>query len=253
MGQVFRFFEGKRIDALGVGCFGPLDLDRQRDTYGSITSTPKVAWRMFPIWRVLQDRLAVPVALDTDVNAAVVGEVEWGAGQGLRNCLYITVGTGIGAGAMVEGNVLHGLMHPEMGHIFVRRHPQDVFAGHCPTHQDCLEGLAAGPAIEQRWGKKGYELAPDHPAWQIEAFYLAQALVNYICILSPQRIILGGGVMKQSHLFPLIRQQVQQLLNGYIDKQEIVDEIDRYIVPPGLGDNAGLCGGLALAKKIVNR
>lgn len=167
--------------------------------------------------------------------------------------MYITVGTGIGAGAVVGGKMVHGLSHPEMGHIVVRRHPEDAYEGFCPYHGDCLEGLAAGPAINKRWEQPAYELSPDHKAWELEAHYLAQALMNFVLILSPQKIVMGGGVMKQEHLFPMIQGKLQELLAGYVQHPMIQSEIDQYIVPPGLGDNAGLCGSLALAKLALEK
>ena len=197
----------------------------------------------------MKQHFDLPIGFDTDVNGAALGELNWGAAKGLSSSLYITVGTGIGAGAVIEGNRVHGLLHPEMGHISVRRHPDDNYQGTCPFHGDCLEGLAAGPAIEKRWGELANTLPVEHQAWEMEAYYLAQALVNYILILSPEKIIMGGGVMKQAHLFPLIRQKVKEMLNGYVSKAEILTHIDHYIVPPLLGDNAGICGGIALAIK----
>ena len=190
----------------------------------------------------------VPLEFDTDVNGAALAESWWGAGAGLKNVLYITVGTGIGAGAVVDGKMVQGLTHPEMGHIYLKRHKDDNFEGRCPFHKDCLEGMAAGPAIEDRWGEKGHLLTDRDEVWEMEAFYLAQALVNYILILSPQKIIMGGGVMKQKQLFPLIRKNVKELLNGYVQKSEILENIDNYIVYPGLGDEAGFVGSIALGK-----
>ncbi|ATY85116.1 fructokinase [Kyrpidia spormannii] len=249
LGRVAEYFQDKAIRALGLGCFGPLDLDPASPTYGFLTSTPKLAWRGFNILANLRRRLAVPIAIDTDVNAAILAEHRWGAAQGLHTALYLTVGTGIGGGILVEGQILHGMMHPEAGHVIVRRAAGDNFPGVCPAHGDCLEGMASGPAIEKRWGSKGRDLPLDHPAWDLEAGYLAQGLVTYICVLSPQRILLGGGVMQQADLFPRIRQKVREMLNGYIQRPEIVANIDEYIVPPGLGTKSGLCGGLALAMK----
>lgn len=246
--QVIGFFKTREVDALGVGSFGPVDLDHASPTYGYITSTPKRHWNSFNLVGELKKRFSVPIGFDTDVNAAALGESVWGAAKGLDSCLYMTVGTGIGVGAVSEGKLVHGMLHPEMGHILVRRHEEDSFRGSCPFHGDCLEGMAAGPAIEARWGKKGVELAGNSKVWKLEAYYLAQALVNYILILSPKKIIIGGGVMKQEQLFPLVREQTVKLLNGYIQHDNIVKTIDQYIVPPGLGDNAGLCGALALAK-----
>lgn len=248
MGQVIDFFKNKEVDAIGVGSFGPVDLDVSSPTYGFITSTPKKYWNQFDLVGGLKKRFDVPIGFDTDVNAAALGESVWGAAKGLDSCLYMTVGTGIGVGAVAEGKLIHGMLHPEMGHILVRRHEKDAYQGSCPFHGDCLEGMAAGPAIEARWGKKGVDLAADSGVWELEAYYLAQALVNYILVLSPQKIIIGGGVMKQEQLFPLVREHTVKLLNGYIQHENILKNIDQYIVPPGLGDNAGLCGALALAK-----
>ncbi|GAF06204.1 fructokinase [Paenibacillus pini JCM 16418] len=199
----------------------------------------------------LRSHFNVPIEFDTDVNGAALGEYTWGAAKDADSCLYITVGTGIGAGAVVNGELVHGLSHPEMGHIMVRRHPKDSYEGTCPYHGDCLEGVAAGPSLSRRWGVQGAELTKDHPAWEMEAYYLAQALMNYILILSPQKIVMGGGVMKQLQLFPLIHSQLQQLLGGYLQLDETNANIADYIVPPQLGDNAGLCGALALAKKAL--
>ncbi|MDO7907383.1 ROK family protein [Paenibacillus sp. JX-17] len=247
MEQVIKYFSDKKVEALGVGSFGPIDPIVGSDTYGYITSTPKPHWAQYNLIGKLKEHFDVPTTFDTDVNGAALGEYTWGAAQGLDSCLYITVGTGVGAGAVVGGRLLHGLSHPEMGHILVRRHQDDHFAGFCPYHGDCLEGLAAGPAIHQRWNKAGAELGPDHPAWEMEAHYLAQALMSYVLILSPQKIVMGGGVMKQSQLFPLIRTKLQQQLNGYVQHRSLLGDIQEYIVPPALGDNAGLSGALALA------
>ncbi|MGL5088491.1 MAG: ROK family protein, partial [Cetobacterium sp.] len=248
--KVFNFFKGKEVSAIGVGSFGPIDPNPESETYGYITKTPKKYWSDFNLIGELQKNLNVPMAFDTDVNGAALGEATWGAAKGLKNCLYLTIGTGIGGGILASGKLIHGMLHPEMGHIFVRRHSEDTYAGKCPFHNDCLEGLAAGPAIEERWGVKAYELPIDHKAWEIEAYYIAQALVSYILTVSPEKIILGGGVMKQLQLFPLIRKNVKKLLNNYVQTKEILDDIDNYIVPPGLGDNAGLLGSIALAMNI---
>jgi fructokinase len=243
MPQVIDFFRQYELKAIGIGSFGPVDLDMQSPSYGSITTTPKLAWRNYPLRKVIKDAFSVPVGFQTDVNVAALGELHFGAAKGLDSCLYLTVGTGIGGGAVANGKVVQGLSHPEMGHIYIRRHPNDPYEGKCPYHRDCLEGLAAGPAIEERWGKKGQELVDQKEVWEMEAYYLAQALAQYILILSPQKIILGGGVMKQTQLFPLIRQNVQDLLNGYVE----LPDLESYIVPPGLGDNAGITGALVLA------
>ncbi|HEY8346709.1 MAG TPA: ROK family protein [Symbiobacteriaceae bacterium] len=251
--RVIRFFQEypEPVAAIGIGSFGPVDPNPTSPTYGWITSTPKPGWRNTAIRSAIASALGVPVGFDTDVNAAALGEYRWGAAQGVENFIYLTVGTGIGGGAMVGGRLLHGLVHPEMGHILIPRDPRDSFAGSCPYHRDCLEGLANGPAIEQRWGARGETLPPEHPAWELEAHYLALALVSFICTLSPERIILGGGVMQQAHLFPLIRRKVQQLLNGYISSPAILEQIDAYIVPPGLGNRAGVLGAIALAEQAL--
>lgn len=246
---VIEFFQKNKVTALGIGSFGPIDIDKKSSTYGNITSTPKPGWANFPFVDTMKNALNVPIEFTTDVNGAALGELLHGAARGLDSCLYITVGTGIGAGAVVRGTVLEGLSHPEMGHTLVRRHPEDTYAGRCPYHQDCLEGMAAGPAIEERWGEKGVELANRDEVWELEAYYLAQALMQYILIVSPKKIIMGGGVMKQSQLFPLIHKHVLDLLNGYVPLSQITERIDEYIVPPGLGDNAGIVGALMLAKK----
>lgn len=244
--KAVSFFRGRQITSVGVGTFGPVDLNAGSDTYGFITSTPKKGWSNFDLLGVLKQSLAIPVHLDTDVNAAALGESVWGAAKGLDSCLYITVGTGIGAGAVVEGRPLKGLSHPEMGHIRLPRHPDDNFRGSCPYHGDCLEGMASGPAIEVRWGNEAANLTGNQEVWEVESYYLANAVANYILILSPKKVIMGGGVMKQTQLFPLIRTKVQAILNGYV---ELNQKVEDYIVPPGLGDNAGLAGALALAMK----
>lgn len=247
MAKVTDFFKGfPAIEAIGIGCFGPIDPQLNSPTYGYITTTPKTAWTNYNIVGELKKSLNVPVSFDTDVNGAVLGELTWGAAQGLQSAVYITVGTGIGGGGVVEGRMVHGLLHPEMGHIAVKRHERDDYKGKCPYHRDCLEGMASGPAIEERWGRKCYELTAFDEVWVMEAFYLAQAVVNIILIISPERIIMGGGVMKQAQLFPLIRREAQKQLNGYIQKEQILGGIDKYIVAPMLGDDAGLCGALAL-------
>lgn len=247
--KVIGFFKRHPIIALGIGSFGPVDVDKTSETYGNITSTPKPGWGDFPFVTTMKEALNVPIEFNTDVNAAALGELLHGAAKGLDSCLYITVGTGIGAGAVVQGNLLQGLSHPEMGHILVRRHPDDTYKGFCPYHGDCAEGMAAGPAIEGRWGKKGVELANNQEVWELEAYYLAQALMQYILIVSPKRIIMGGGVMKQAQIFSLIQQEVQKILNGYVSLPQITEQIDEYIVPPALGDDAGITGALMLAKQ----
>lgn len=240
---------GKKLVSIGIGCFGPLDLDQQSPTFGSITSTPKPGWANTRILTTLQNALQAPVAIDTDVNAAALAEYTWGTAQYVDSCIYLTIGTGIGGGGIFNNAPLHGLMHPEMGHIRLPHDRQtDAFEGVCPFHGDCFEGLASGPALHKRWGQPAETLPDDHPAWELEAHYIALALANYICVLSPKRIILGGGVMQKPQLFPPIRKNVIKCLNGYIQSPEILENIEEYIQPPALGNRAGVLGALALAQ-----
>jgi len=242
----------ERLLAVGIASFGPIDVNPASPDWGHITSTPKPGWQNVDLAGPIGRVLGLQVAFDTDVNVAALGEREWGAAQGLDTFVYITVGTGIGGGGMVEGRLMHGALHPEMGHLRIPHDRQtDPFPGACPFHSDCWEGLAAGPAIEARWGGKGQYLPPDHPAWELEAHYLALGVTNLVCALSPQRIILGGGVMRQANLFPLIRRKTLELLNDYIRVDAITERIDEYIVPPRLGDNAGVLGAMALAQRAV--
>lgn len=246
MPKLIAYFKKYNIEALGIGTFGPADLNPASATYGSITTTPKLAWANYNIRRTLADALQVPVGFDTDVNAAALGEAAFGCMQNIPNGIYITIGTGIGIGVLAEGSLLHGMLHPEGGHILLERHPSDTYQGCCPYHKNCFEGLASGPAIEGRFKKKGIELAHNTEVWELEADYIAKALVNYILILSPQRIVLGGGVMHQEQLFPLIRKKTAEYLNGYIKTNELAN-LDTYIVPPSLNDNQGVLGCLKLA------
>ncbi|MCD7948709.1 MAG: ROK family protein [Erysipelotrichaceae bacterium] len=250
MKETIAFFKDKDVEAIGLGCFGPIDPDKNSPTYGYITTTPKPGWANYNIVGALEEAFPdTPIGFDTDVNGACLGEAYFGAAQGLDSALYLTIGTGIGGGAIVEGNLVHGLLHPEMGHMLMNVREDDPYKGKCPYHGTCFEGMAAGPAIAERWGKNGNELPADHPAWDLEAWYIAQALAIYVLTLSPKKIILGGGVMHQKQLFPQIHKYLQERLNGYIQKEEITsDKIKDYVVYPGLGDNAGICGALALAK-----
>ncbi len=196
----------------------------------------------------------MPIGFDTDVNGAALGEHRFGAAQGLDTFVYLTIGTGLGGGGMVNGKLMHGLLHPEMGHMFIPHNwDADPYAGWCKFHGDCWEGLAAGPAIFDRWKKKGQDLPANHPAWELEAHYLALGLINIITTLSPQRIIMGGGVMEQHQLFPLIHDRVRSLLNGYIQSSKILERIDEYIVPPALGSRAGVLGAIALAEMAAKK
>lgn len=242
----------QKMTAIGIGSFGPLDLNPHSPNFGSITSTPKTAWKNFNIKHAFEDALQIPVIIDTDVNAAAYGEFLWGAGKGKRYVLYVTIGTGIGGGFVIDGIPYHGMLHPEMGHIYLPDSNAKVpFKGVCPYHSNCFEGLASGPALQARWGTEASLLPKDHPAWKEEAHTIALALCSYICILSPDILILGGGVMQQDQLFPLIRRETVQLLNGYIQAENIVKNMDTYIVPPALGSKAGVLGSLALARSTV--
>jgi fructokinase len=243
MPKVIEFFKQYPLKAIGVGSFGPIDVNRESATYGYITSTPKTPWKDYPFVQVLKDAFSVPIGFNTDVNAAALGEVTFGAAKGLDSCLYITVGTGIGAGAIVQGKLLQGLSHPEMGHILVRRYPNDEFQGKCPYHHDCLEGLAAGPAIEERWGARGDQLVDRMEVWDLEGYYIAQALMQYVLIISPKKIILGGGVMNQKQVFSSVYKYLKEFINEYV----ALPDLTEYIVGPGLGDNAGITGSLMLA------
>jgi fructokinase len=226
------------LSGVGIGSFGPIN------SKGFITSTPKLSWRNFDFAGTVRRALNVPVVSDTDVNAAALGEYRWGAGRRLETFLYITVGTGIGGGGIVNGRLMHGRSHPEMGHVRIPHdRVRDPYPGFCPYHGDCLEGLASAPAIEARWGKPAHLLPADHDAWAMEAGYLASGLVNWICTVSPERIILGGGVMNREELYPMVRSEVEALLNGYVDVPEIV--------APGLGERAGVLGAIALAQTAV--
>ena len=247
MGPMIDFFRGKGIRALGIGCFGPVDLNKKSPAYGYITSTPKLAWQNFPIVAEFQKALGVPVGFDTDVNAAALGEATWGCTKDVENSIYITVGTGVGVGVIIGGKPYHGMMHPEGGHILLGRHPDDPMVGSgCPFHENCLEGLAAGPSLEKRWGVKGAELTGRKAVWQLEAYYIGQALADYILILSPERIVLGGGVTHQEGLLALIRQETAKQLAGYI-RTAATQNLDSYIVGVSLNDNQGVMGAVKLA------
>ena len=253
IGRAVEFFRQQEpVAAVGIASFGPVDPNPASPTYGHITITPKPGWAHTDIAGAIREALGVPMSFDTDVNGAALGEHCWGAAQGLDTFVYLTVGTGIGGGGMVGGELIHGLMHPEMGHIRVPHDwERDPFAGSCPYHGDCWEGLASGPALAARWGRQGETLAADHPAWPLEADYLALGLVSIICVLAPQRIIMGGGVMEQRRLFPLVRRRVRELLGGYLQVPEILEQIEDYITPPGLGDRAGVLGAIALARRMT--
>jgi len=238
------------LRGLGIGSFGPLDLKKDSPTYGFLTTTPKPGWANTDLISPFQKEFNLSIGFDTDVNAAALGEYRWGAGRGLSDFIYLTVGTGIGGAAIVNHSLIHGMIHPEMGHILIPHDwEHDPFAGVCPYHGDCLEGLATGPAIKARWGQPAEDLPPDHPAWQLEAHYLGLGIANLIATLSPQRVILGGGVMDQTQLFPMIREEVRELLGDYISAMDILEANEEYIVPPVLGTQAGVLGAVALAQQ----
>jgi len=243
------------IKAIGLAVFGPLDLDPVSPMYGYITTTPKPGWKNFNIVGVLKQAFKLPIGFDTDVNGAALGEYQWGAAQGLNDFIYLTVGTGIGGGLMINGRIVHGAMHPEMGHIIIPRDTsRDSFAGCCHFHSTCLESLASGTAMSSRWCVKSpFDLPSDHEAWDLEAHYLGIGIANHILSFSPQRIIIGGGVMQQTHLLPKIRREVLKCLNGYLKFEKIVNRLDEYIVKPGLGENSGICGAMVLAEQSLVR
>jgi fructokinase len=243
--NAIAFFRDRDLAAVGIGSFGPVNLDRASPHYGYITSTPKRGWQNTDVAGAFHAALNIPVGFDTDVNAAALGESRWGAARDVVSCLYLTIGTGVGGGAILDGRLLHGLMHPEMGHIRIPHDLQrDPFPGACPFHGDCLEGLASGPAIQKRWGIPAKELLSDHPAWRLEARYLALAVANFVFTVSPARVILGGGVMDQVQLFAMIRTELAEILNEYIQLPE------PFVVSPGLGNRSGVLGALALAELV---
>jgi fructokinase len=235
------------VDAAGIACFGPLDIDPSSGTYGSITTTPKPHWSNTPVLTRIRSELGVPTAIDVDVGAAALGEWTWGAAQGLRHFIYITVGTGFGAGVFIDGKVHHGLGHPEMGHITVERAEGDDYPGHCPFHGACLEGMAAGPAIEDRWGAPGADLIHRAEVWELVAGYLAQAIRTFTYVAAPEKILLGGGVMQTEGLLDLVRAKTIQQLAGYVTDDSLRGSLESYVVAPAFGQDAGLFGAIALA------
>ena len=248
--EMIEYFKKAGVEALGIGCFGPIDPDKASETYGYITSTPKLAWANYNIVGTFEEALGCPVGFDTDVNGSVLGEATFGQAKGKKCVVYVTIGTGVGAGVIIEGRLLHGMLHPEAGHVMIQKRSDDHYQGKCPYHKNCLEGMTAGPAIEERWGKKGIELKDCEEVWDLEAYYIAQALTGYILTLSPDMIILGGGVMHQLQLFPMIRNYVTEMLNGYIKTKEL-QNIDQYIVPASLKDDQGIMGCLELARRAL--
>jgi fructokinase len=255
LGRAVQFFQpfvaSGQIRAIGVGAFGPLDLNPESPTYGQITATPKPGWSHTDVLGTLESALEIRIALDTDVNVAALGEYRWGASKGCDPSLYLTIGTGIGGGYIKDGRSLVGMLHPEMGHLRIPHNREaDPFPGICPFHEDCFEGLASGPAIEKRLGLSGARIPENDPFWNIEADYIASALMNYILTLSPKKIILGGGVMQREFLFSRVRWRVRELLNGYVSSRSLLENIDDYIVRPGLGNQSGSLGAIALAMRM---
>ena len=246
--DIKNWLEPRLTDAAGLGIagFGPIYVDPASPRYGHIGATPKTAWQGFDLLQAIREWTALPLVLDTDVNAAALAEIRWGAARGHANVVYVTVGTGIGGGIVSNGRPVHGLMHPEIGHMKPRRLPDDDLDGMCPFHSDCFEGLAAGPAIGQRWGKPLNELPSDHPAYAMEADYLGQLAVNLLLTASPTKLIFGGGVMNCTELLPMIREAAARHLNAYLELTDPLDGQEELIVTPGLESNAGLLGAVAL-------
>ncbi len=257
MPKVIEYFKSKlddslpddeKIQGLGVACFGPVDVREGSKTYGNILNTPKIAWRDFPMLKTLKDALGdIPMGFDTNVNCSLLGEATWGSAKGLNDAVYITIGIGIGMGAISGGNPIHGMLHPEAGHLMMSRVPGDDYKGHCPSHGACFEGMACGLAIEERWGKPAKELADRPEVWELEAKYIAQAITDILLILSPQKIILGGGVMNHAPLFPLVRKYVLEYVNEYIDTKELRN-INSFIAPAALNGYQGVMGAIKLAE-----
>ena len=258
LARAVKFFKGEvqslgPLSSIGVASFGPLDPRPASDKFGYILPTPKPGWTDTDFVGTLRAALGLPIGFDTDVNGAALGEWRWGAARGLDTFIYLTIGTGIGGGGLVNGGLMHGLIHPEMGHIPLPHDwEMDPFEGVCPFLGDCFEGLANGPALEKRWGQRAETLPPDHPAWDLEAHYIALALCSFVCTLSPQRIVLGGGVMQQVQLLPLIREKTLSILNGYVQSQQILERIDEYIVPVALEGKAGILGAFVLAQRALS-
>lgn len=249
MSAVIDYFKKYKAElaSIGVGSFGPIDIHPDSPTYGYITSTPKLAWQNYDFVGALKAVFDVPIAWTTDVNAAAYGEYYYGHGQGKHSVVYYTIGTGVGGGAIQDGRFVEGFSHPEMGHMLVVPHKDDDFKGACPFHGNCLEGMAAGPAVEKRLGIKGQDVPADHPYWEQEAYYIAQCAYNTTLMLSPDVIIFGGGVMKQEHMMERVHRQFKELLKDYVK----TPELSEYIVTPKLVDNAATIGCLAMAKDLL--
>jgi fructokinase len=251
LNKVVWFFKQVKLPlaSIGVASFGPLDLDKKSPTYGSITTTPKPGWPNTNLVKTLKDALKVPVYLDTDVNGAALGEGKWGAAKGLETFIYLTIGTGIGGGAIINGRPVHGLVHPEMGHILIPHdREKDPYEGCCPYHKDCFEGLASGTAMRKRWSKAAESLPANHAGWELEAEYIGAGVMDLMLTFSPQKVILGGGIMKAQGLIEAVRKKVKIKLNKYVTSPAVRDNIDEYIVSPELGDMSGVLGAIAMAE-----
>ncbi|QIV96307.1 fructokinase [Allofrancisella inopinata] len=246
--EVFRSYQTKyNIKAVGLACFGPIDINTESKTYGYITNTPKTSWKNFDILSSIKSNYSGSIGFNTDVNAAAICEQIWGAGKEVNNLLYLTIGTGIGGGIICNNKLVQGAMHPEIGHIFISQNCNDNFEGSCPFHGNCLEGLASGTALKQRYNVASAGVLPDsHEAWIFEAEYLAKAIVNYIYAFSPEKVILGGGVMHKTILFDMIRENVVRYLNNYLDYPALKNMAE-FVIPASFGDNTGVKGSLALA------
>lgn len=249
MKQIIDFFLSNKVEAIGIACFGPVNIDRQSSQYGTILDTPKLAWRFFTFLQTLKEKLNIPIELQSDVNVAALGEATYGAGKNDRTVLYFTIGTGIGGGVVINKQFLNTPQHPEMGHITIIRDPSDIKDSDCPFHTDCFEGLASGPAIEKRFGPNAKNLPADHPTWEIIANYIGQGVYQMMLAYAPDRVIIGGGVMNQTHLLSNIKQNVIKKLNNYTYYPALTN-LEKTITAPALGDNAGLIGGLIFAGQI---
>lgn len=240
-----EFFRKYKIEKLGIGTFGPVNIHRESPDYGMIENTPKINWREINLYKVFNEALNIPVIIDTDVNAAALGEYYYGHGKGKKSVLYITIGTGVGGGFVIDGKTLYGLTHPEMGHVLIKQKEDDEFRGICPYHGSCLEGLVSGPSIEKRMGRAAYEIEKTDKIWETIGDYIGQALADYCLILSPEVILIGGGVSKQEHIFPIIRRAFKKYMNGYIADPALGD-MDNYIRYPKNGQDAGFIGAFCL-------
>jgi fructokinase len=252
--DIIQFFKSAIKDeeydyqAVGVGSFGPLDLNPESKTFGYITSTPKLGWQFFNIKQEIESALHTIVYLETDVNASALGEFFLYPENKIRNLTYITIGTGIGAGIIINGRIVHGMVHPEFGHIRIPHdYRQDPFPGICPFHRDCFEGLASGPAIAARWHQSPETIPTDHIAWELEAEYIAYAIANLICTISPEIIVFGGGVMQRPALLKMIQSKTRFVLSGYIKSKLLEDNISEYIITPRLKEDSGILGALSMA------